>query len=188
MVESQSRRRFLQAALVGCGSLCCTGPMAVAAVTDEELGKLRQELSVEFQTRQVADRVALFRRLVAAYGRSVIDDVEQFTIEHTRGQLAAAELEHRDLAGVTAYLWDHLGAGFEFRCVENTPNRLAYEVTGCFLAAEYARHDARELGAAFNCAWDHGFCQGLNPKIRFTRTKTLMAGDPVCNHAYELSD
>jgi len=31
-----------------------------------------------------------------------------------------------------------------------------------------------------------GFCEGLNPAIEFTRTKTLMQGDDCCDHAYAL--
>ncbi len=56
----------------------------------------------------------------------------------------------------------------------------------CFPAEAAAKHKMPELGYAFYCAWDEGFCQGLNPKIRFTRTKVLMNGDVCCNHTYEL--
>jgi hypothetical protein len=161
-------------------------PMVAAGMTDEERERLQRQLSLEMQTRQAADRMRLFKKLVAKYGSGIVTDVEAHTIEQTRERMQAADLERRDLAAVKSLLWDDLGEGFTFRCVEDTPTRLAYEVTGCFLATEVARHDAARLGQAFYCAWDIGFCQGLNPRIRFTRTKTLMAGDPVCNHTYEL--
>jgi hypothetical protein len=48
------------------------------------------------------------------------------------------------------------------------------------------RHDAAEIGYAFYCAWDDGFCRGLNPKMTFTRTRTLMRGDDGCDHTYTL--
>jgi hypothetical protein len=56
----------------------------------------------------------------------------------------------------------------------------------CPYAEAMRRHGAAELGFAYSCAYDIGFCQGLNPAIRFTRTKTLMMGDSICDHTYEL--
>ena len=42
---------------------------------------------------------------------------------------------------------------------------------------------AAELGFAYYCAYDYGFCQGLNPALQFSRTKTLMQGADSCDHA-----
>jgi len=49
------------------------------------------------------------------------------------------------------------------------------------------RLHAADIGSAFYCAYDYGFCSGLNPHIVFSRTKTLMSGDDCCNHNYELT-
>jgi hypothetical protein len=55
------------------------------------------------------------------------------------------------------------------------------------LRAELAKKiGGEEIGFALTCAWDYGFCRGLNPEIKFTRTKTLMMGDDCCNHTYRL--
>jgi hypothetical protein len=54
-------------------------------------------------------------------------------------------------------------------------------------ADEFRKHAAAEVGYSFYCCWDYGFCQGLNPHIKFTRTKTLMQGDDCCDHTYDLA-
>jgi len=181
-----TRRELLRTAATAAGATCLGARLVDAAATTDEIARVRAELSLEFQRRQLSDRMVLFRKLVAKYGDGLIRDVELNTIEETRSRLEKADLETRDLTGVKRYLWDHLGEGFEFVCLEDHPTRLAYKVTRCFLAEEVAKFGQSRLGFAFYCAWDVGFCQGLNPRITFTRTQTLMAGDPCCNHAYQL--
>jgi hypothetical protein len=128
----------------------------------------------------------LFKKLVAKHGPELVGDVEQHTIDETRELFSQPRFEQRDLAGVKTYLWDTLAEGFEFECVEDTPEKLSYRVRRCYLAEAVKKHDLPEVGFAFYCAWDEGFCEGLNPKIRFTRTKTLMQGGDCCDHTYEL--
>jgi hypothetical protein len=61
-------------------------------------------------------------------------------------------------------------------------------------AAAAAREEPKPPGAEAQAAVEravaecrHRLLQGLDPAIRFTRTKTLMMGDDRCDHAYELS-
>ncbi len=186
MDDRQSRRNFLKLAAVSGGALCCGGPFAAAEISDEERAALSSQLALRFQKREAHGRMVLFEKLIAKYGEGIIRDVEANTIEETRKLYQGSRFTQRDLAGVKAYLWDHLTEGFEFTAVEDTPQRLAYRVTSCFLAETVAEQGRPELGHAFYCAWDEGFCSGLNPAIKFTRTKTLMRGDDCCNHTYEL--
>jgi fumarate reductase iron-sulfur subunit len=84
-------------------------------------------------------------------------------------------------------LWDRLGPpSFVYELLEKTEETMHFRVSHCFIAEEMRKHGAPEIGFALFCASDYGYCQGLNPRIKFTRTKTLMQGDDCCNHAYEL--
>jgi len=148
--------------------------------------EMRREMAVTFQTRQVDSRMRLFAKLITKHGPELVDDVKNHIIEETAARFAETEFDQRDLAGVKAYLWEGLGTGFSFECVEDSPSRLSYRVHRCFLAEAAAKHNLPELGYAFYCAWDEGFCRGLNPRIKFTRTQTLMQGDPCCDHTYQL--
>ena len=135
---------------------------------------------------QMNQRAVLFRRLVDRLGGEVLDIVEEYTIEQARNELETADLQERNLEKVMELLWDQMGEGTEFTVEERTPEVLKLRVTKCLIADEMRRLEAPDVGGAFYCAYDHGFSQGLNPEIRFTRTKTLMQGDDCCNHTYEL--
>lgn len=116
----------------------------------------------------------------------MIDEVRDFVVEETRRRLAAAALKRRDLEAVLDLVWKPMGDEIEWRIEERTPGRLAIRVSRCLYAREMRRHDAAETGLAFYCAWDDGFCRGLNPGMAFSRTRTLMRGDDCCDHTYVL--
>lgn len=136
---------------------------------------------------QMQQRAALFRKLVDKFGDDVLDIVAEHTIEQTRQRLASADLPRRDLDMVMELLWDNMGENADFVVESRTPNLLKLKVTRCIIADEMRRLGAADVGLAFYCAYDEGFCQGLNPQIKFTRSKTLMQGDDCCNHQYELA-
>ncbi len=136
---------------------------------------------------QMEQRAALFRKLVDRFGNGVLDVVAQHTIEQTRARLEGADLERRDLSAVMELLWDQMVDGTEFEVVEQTETVLRLHVSKCLFSDEMRRLGAADIGDAFYCAYDHGFCQGLNPAMQFTRMKTLMSGDDCCDHTYELS-
>lgn len=135
---------------------------------------------------QMMERASLFKKLTDRFGKEILTIVAEHTSNQIRDKLIQTDLETRNLDSVMELLWDRMGAGFEFQTVERNPQRLRIRVTRCFIAEEMRRLRATEIGLVFYCAYDYGFCSGLNPHIRFSRTKTLMNGDDCCNHAYEL--
>ena len=138
--------------------------------------------------REMHQRAVLFRRLAAELGDRVLEIVEETTIEQTQELLQRAELPKRDLDTIMEILWNQTGDTAELTVEEKSPNLLRLRVTRCLFADEMRKLNAADIGLAFYCAYDYGFCQGLNPAIKFTRTKTLMQGDDCCDHTYELSD
>ena len=137
---------------------------------------------------EMADRATLYRALVDRFGSGVLDVVAQWTIDGARSRMEHADLERRDLQAVMEQLWDQMGDDTAFEILERTDSTLKLSVSKCLFAEEMRRLGAAEIGKAFYCAYDEGFCQGLNPNLRFTRTKTLMNGDDSCNHTYELRE
>jgi len=135
---------------------------------------------------QMQERAALFRKLVDRFGSGVLDVVAQETASRAQAAPESANLERRDLESVMEILWDQMVEGTEFEVLERSVKRLELRVTRCLFADEMRRLDAADIGDVFYCAYDAGFCRGLSPAIRFTRTKTLMAGDDCCNHTYEM--
>jgi hypothetical protein len=134
----------------------------------------------------MAQRAGLFRKLVDRFGSELLDAVSQHTIEQSQVKLETADLEQRDLDSVMELLWDQMVPGTEFTVEERSSKVLRLRVRKCLFADEMRRLGAADIGDAFYCSYDHGFCRGLNPAIRFTRTKTLMNGDECCDHTYEM--
>ena len=143
-------------------------------------------MSVDALKREMAERVTLFSRLIESYGPGVLDIVSRWTIESTRERLERANLGRRDLNAVMELLWDQMVEGTEFEVIARNDQVLQLRVTKCLFADEMRKLGTPEIGNSFYCAYDYGFCQGLNPHMRFRRTKTLMNGDDCCNHTYEL--
>lgn len=151
-------------------------------MTEQEM----QQFYVSMLKREMSQRAVLFERLMARFGSQVLDTVKETTIEQARERLEKADLQKRDLDTVMEALWDQMGELAEFTVEERTPELLRFRVTRCLFADEMRELNAADVGFAFYCSYDYGFCQGLNPEIKFTRSQTLMQGDRCCDHTYEL--
>ncbi len=192
MSRKASRRGFIGTSLATVAAApalvqaetSAAAPEATKAAVEKAVAECR---AAALDERLAAD-AAYGKALVAKFGPTVVDTIRDVTIARAKGWLQAAKLERRDLEAVKKTLWANLGPRFEVRLVESTPTRLEYEVKKCPYAETMRKLGAAELGYAYNCAYDIGYCQGLNPAIRFTRTQTLMLGDPVCNHTSELPE
>ncbi len=187
MSKTASRRGFIGSALASVAVAPAAlaeekAPDAAKAAVDKAVAECRERSGGE----QMEANAVYGKALVARFGPGVVDCIRDLTIARAKGWLESAKLERRDLEAVKTTLWNNLGPSFEVRVVEDTPTRLQYEVRKCPFAQAMRRHGAPEIGFAYHCAYDIGYCQGLNPAIRFTRTKTLMMGDSICDHTYEL--
>jgi fumarate reductase iron-sulfur subunit len=72
--------------------------------------------------------------------------------------------------------------------LEQNPKRFFFNVTRCRYADMYKELGIPELGALLSCSRDKALIEGFNPKIKFTRTQTLMEGAKFCDFRYELKD
>jgi hypothetical protein len=68
--------------------------------------------------------------------------------------------------------------------VEDTLQAVEVKVTECLWAKTFREMGAAEIGYRLHCNTDYADCQGFNPKITLTRSKTLMQGDEYCNHRF----
>ena len=72
--------------------------------------------------------------------------------------------------------------------LEETPNRLSFNVTRCGYAELYEKLEMKELGFCLSCNRDESFTGGFNPHMRLIRTQTLMEGAPLCDFRFVLED
>jgi hypothetical protein len=65
-----------------------------------------------------------------------------------------------------------------------SPTELTLNVTRCLHAEIFKELDATDLGYLIVCNPDHAYAQASHPNIKLRRTKTIMQGDPICNHTW----
>jgi len=72
--------------------------------------------------------------------------------------------------------------------LEQNDKRFFFNVTRCRYAKMYRELGIPEFGNLLSCSRDASLIEGVNPKIKFTRTQTIMEGAPYCDFRYELQD
>ena len=80
------------------------------------------------------------------------------------------------------------GGSQEAETVEATPRKLAINITRCKYAEMYREHGLEEFGYLLSCGRDFALMEGFNPKMRFTRTQTIMEGAPFCDFRFSMED
>ena len=68
--------------------------------------------------------------------------------------------------------------------IEDTEQRLAFDVTRCRYAEMYRALGIPELGEVLSCQRDAALIDGFAPDVTFTRTQTIMQGAPCCDFRY----
>lgn len=67
---------------------------------------------------------------------------------------------------------------------EQTDQTYAFDVVRCRYAEMYRAMGLGEIGHLLSCQRDGTFCEGYDPKLKFTRTQTIMQGASHCDFRY----
>lgn len=62
--------------------------------------------------------------------------------------------------------------------------RFDFNVTRCRYAEMYRDMGLGDVGALLSCNRDGAFCEGYDPRLELTRTRTIMSGAPHCDFRY----
>jgi hypothetical protein len=76
------------------------------------------------------------------------------------------------------------GGALEIDLIEQSAERLSFNVTRCRYAELYRALGLADLGSSLSCQRDFALVQGFNPAIGLTRTQTLMEGAPCCDFRF----
>jgi hypothetical protein len=79
--------------------------------------------------------------------------------------------------------WRENGA-LEIQMIEQSNERLSFNVVRCRYAEMYRALGLEELGTSLSCQRDYALAQGFNPEIELTRTQTLMEGAAFCDFRF----
>lgn len=69
--------------------------------------------------------------------------------------------------------------------LEQSDERLDFNVTRCRYAEMYREMGLAEIGHLLSCNRDGALCEGYDPRLKLTRTRTIMGGASHCNFRYQ---
>jgi L-2-amino-thiazoline-4-carboxylic acid hydrolase len=142
------------------------------------------------QRREIEARVVgpLILGFVEAMGRdAALEVVRKVITDLARdgGHDLAARLGDASLSTFARALdlWREGGA-LEIDLLEQTPERLSFNVTRCRYAELYKALGLADLGGSLSCQRDFALVEGFNPAIRLERTQTIMEGASHCDFRF----
>ena len=187
MKDNERRRKFFKLTLAT-GCLAAFGKSALANNSAEpDCNEKINRKADEVWLQELHAKIRLLKKLKEKLGDEVTQIAMRHTVSNVEKQYSEMDIQKRDLDAIKSLLWDTMPKEkFEYRKIKDTGAHLEFRVSRCRIAEAVRDLNEPELAYALVCAWDEGFCRGLNSNIKFTRTKTLIRGNEYCNHTYEL--
>ena len=133
----------------------------------------------------------IFDVLVEKYNR---EEAEEVIGEAVRKSAVEQGKEFREKLGREPELKDfdallefwEMGGALERKMLVSTPDKLEYDMIRCKYAEMYKEMGLADIGHLLSCNRDNTFCKGYNPKIKLTRTQTIMEGHSHCDFRYRM--
>jgi hypothetical protein len=146
------------------------------------------------QQREIEAKVVgpLIRGFAAEIGAEKALEIVRNVIvnlAHEAGADLASRLGEASLEAFARGLdrWKEGGA-LEIDLLEQTPERLSFNVTRCKYAEMYRALGLADLGGSLSCQRDFALIEGFNPDITLERTQTLMEGASHCDFRFRADD
>jgi ribosomal protein L12E/L44/L45/RPP1/RPP2 len=194
-----NRRDLLLKVFPSCALMCagCTGASAAqksaqAASTKHKFSEKSEMTYEEIYELAYGGLIPALKNLAEELGKDKFDELLKRAASKAAAQgtkQSAAKLPKADLAAFAAPLksknpfWQHV---LTVAFVEDTPQAVEIKVTECLWAKTFRAAGAGDLGYALVCHPDFASAPAFNPKMKMTRTKTLMQGHDCCNHRWTL--
>ena len=142
------------------------------------------------QRREIEARIVgpLVRGFIDAFGRDeAMEVLRRIIVDLARqgGAELARSLGESSLEAFAATLdrWREGGA-LEIDLLEQSPDRLSFNVVHCRYAEMYRRLGLEDLGSTLSCQRDFALAEGFSPDIELERTQTIMEGAPFCDFRF----
>ena len=118
--------------------------------------------------------------------------VKNAAVEQGKHFRAQHESEHGGEPGLKDFsnlgrLWE-MGGALKREALLETPERLEYDIVHCAYADMYKEMGLGDIGHLLSCNRDGTFCIGYNPKMKLTRTQTIMEGAKHCDFRYRIEE
>jgi hypothetical protein len=102
--------------------------------------------------------------------------------------MASRAVGEADLESFKAiqHLWTKDDA-LTIEVIEDKPGVFDFNVKRCRYAETYRAMGLGDIGDILSCNRDGAFCEGYDPRIKLTRTQTIMGGASHCDFRYRSS-
>ena len=166
-------------------------------MTEDGQHKFDELVEVPFIKRYLnafAQSVSLTREFERVFGKDKIHDVisryfENQAVEHTKSRNKEDGVVIESLADFQEFydnMWEepHVKKTHTVEKVSHSEDKIEYRVKECIYAKAMRELDAADLGLVMMCNHDFPAARAHNPKLKLTRTKTLMEGHDCCDFVY----
>jgi hypothetical protein len=131
----------------------------------------------------------IYEEMRAAIGEAKAREILRNAIRRA-ASAAGAEMAGRAPGGASLesfkaiqHLWTK-GDALTIEVIANEPGVFDFNVTRCRYAETYRAMGLGEIGDLLSCNRDGAFCEGYDPRIKLTRTQTIMGGAKFCDFRY----
>jgi len=132
----------------------------------------------------------LIKALSAEFGVEKVREILRQTIAGIAWQLGAqlaASLDDNSLEQFIEVLDGWKGDdSLQIDVLERSETRYCFHVQRCRYAEMYRSLGVPELGYILSCSRDFNLAEGFNPRLRLTRTQTIMEGALHCDFHFEM--
>ena len=87
------------------------------------------------------------------------------------------------LRRVAEQLWAG-GGGMDVEVIDQSADRLDFNVTRCRYAEFFKELGLADLGSQIHCSRDHAMVEGFNDGLELSRSQTIMAGASHCDFRF----
>ena len=163
-------------------ALCCSEARTMTELPIIELRRIEAGVIKPIYEEMAAElgETAARRILRAAIRRNAIEQGRR---------LAASSEGPAGIAGFAQLLerWKANDA-LRMEVLSQDDERFDFNVTRCRYAEMYREMGLGDIGRLLSCNRDGAFCEGYDPRLKLTRTRTIMEGAPNCDFRYRWRD
>src|ERR1700722_5757677 len=174
-------------------NLTCPARPAHASLMNDRTNKGDSELGILARRRIEAAIIAqIYKEMREAIGEEKARDILRRAIRRAAidagTEMASRADGEADLESFKAILplWMKDDA-LTIEVIDDKPGVLDFNVRRCRYAETYRVMGLGEIGAILSCNRDGAFCEGYDPRIKLTRTQTIMSGASHCDFRYRSS-
>ena len=80
------------------------------------------------------------------------------------------------------------GDAYEMEVLAETDRQFDFNIRRCGYAEMYKKMGLGEIGHLLSCQRDGALCEGYDPKIKMTRTQTIMQGGTHCDFRFSYQE